>query len=143
MDDSVKQKLLSLSIFEELRERTEQQKQCWLDGDSCPYGLQEGTFALRPSSLCQVGSCQRITECQEDEFEEFFYGKDGVPVSVEDWLSNHVPRRLSEVLSDVLNGNESGFEFDEDETILFEAVIEILRAADNLNPEIFLAEDIS
>jgi len=113
------------------------QRRCWLDGLNCPYGNPNGRFDLRPRVFCL--DCSKVATCRDD-FEEMFLGPDGLPVSVEDWCSKNKPITISSAL-DCIVVDSSG-ELKKYERILIRAVVEMLEASKELNPEIYYAKDL-
>ncbi len=164
MDEDIKEKLLSLSIFNELKEKISKlekeleiakysaklnnQRKCWLDDQSCPFGNPDGKFQLRPVHFCCQGGCHKVSDFNKD-FQDLLYG-DEVPITVSEWCSGNNSLTLSGELNELIECrkdelDEKGdkkYELDEDERILMRAVIKILENSNNLNSRIYYAETL-
>lgn len=41
-------------------------KECWFDGEGCPYGQPHGQFVNRPKAFCRIGTCSRLADTHAD-----------------------------------------------------------------------------
>jgi hypothetical protein len=155
MDENIKTQLMSLSVVKELKDEivelkrelestkngiiAKNQRKCWLDDLSCPYGNPEGKFQLRPTDVCRQGGCHKLSDF-EGEFEELLYGSQ-LPTTVADWCRDENPITVAVSLLTILE-NESN-ELDDDEKVLVQAVAEMLNGGtDDYNPRIYYAKDL-
>lgn len=80
-------------------------RECWLDGDECPYGQPGGKFLDRPKNFCQLSVCHKLDDLC-DELEELYQGGKYFEERVDDAVEeefNAKSKKLSELIGEIAN----------------------------------------